>query len=518
MKKFLFGTLSILAITMAAQRPLLAQDGPEKYGWSFRNFPTATFYWDIYRNSMFGIPQDSSGLTAPFDLLFYSDCFKDKLAGGSGGGNCFGLSLMSLIMNKDGGQLGYCCPTNFYGGTSGVGPSDPKLTRAINIMHGHQVTLACIQTFFDQFLNGHSQDATYVTPLAQQALDKEGFFVVSVTKSLLPGDGGHSLVAYKMTNLGGSHYKIWVVDPNRIWADSTTPDNRDFYVSNKNFIDCNGSSWKYDMGGSLGIWPTGSGNLTVLPVSIAAPTGRVPSSLGLAVGELLNKIFIVHNGEDAEITQITSGGKRLFIPGTKQVDWNVQTGMRNISPFYPSDMPKDGHKFQFELYYHFGAMANANIDFYSGTKGAEVVMGDNTGYLRVKCNDAGAHATISATGIGTASPTIQIKNVSKPITCDIDLLIPTKPGEINRTFSIHNVTVSPAEHSFVECDISNARDITVKGNSENAASFSVSQQAAEHTKNFSTQEIVITPSHKQTWQEADWMRLVPIDHAPLTGK
>src|SRR5947207_2722262 len=138
MKRFFIVIVVLIAVKVSAQNE------PEKYGWSFRNFGTPIFYWDIFRNAMFAIPQDSSGLTAPFDLLFYNEVFKEKLAGGAGGGgNCYGLSLLSIIMNKEGGHLGYCCPTNFYGGLSGVGPTDPKLTRAINIMHGHQVTLAC---------------------------------------------------------------------------------------------------------------------------------------------------------------------------------------------------------------------------------------------------------------------------------------------------------------------------------------------------------------------------------------
>lgn len=490
-----------------------SQDAPEKYGWSFRNFGTPVYYWDIYRNSMFGIPQDSSGLTAPFDLLFYSLCFRDKLGTS---GNCYGLGLLSLVMNNDGGHLGFCCPTNFYGGTSGVGPTDPKLLRAINIMHGHQVTLACLQVFFDQFLNGHSQNATFVTPIAQQTLDKEGAFLVSITKSLSPSDGGHTLIAYKMTNLGGSHYRIWVVDPNRIWADSVTPDNRDFYTTNKNYIDCNGATWKYDMGGSLGIWPTGSGHLTVLPVSVAEPTGRVPSSLGLAVGDLLNKIFIAHNGEGATIEQITSNGKRLFLPGTKQVDWSATTGLRSMAPFFPSDAPTDGKPFQFELYYNIGALRSAEITFNSGTAGASIAMGDNTGYALVDCRDPQVHPTVKFSGIGTASPVAQISASSKPIHCDVTLLIPTVAGKTNRTFTVHDIEV-PAG-STAEVAIDGGRSIVVRGTSGQGASFVVSQQSLDANDNFATEPILVTPKYESRWSQEDWMRLRQSTVPQLTGR
>lgn len=514
MKKqiYTFSMLTVLLVLMGTTT-VRAQDEPKNYGWSFRNFGTPIYYWDIYRNSMFGIPQDSSGLTAPFDLLFYSLCFKDKLGSS---GNCYGLGLLSVVMNKDGGHLGFCCPTNFYGGTSGVGPTDPKLLRAINIMHGHQVTLACLEVFFDQFLNGHSQNATYAIPISQQTLDKEGPYLVSITKSLSPSDGGHTLIAYKMTHLGGSHYRIWVVDPNRIWADSITTDNRDFYTSAKNYIDCNGASWKYDMGGSLGVWPTGSGHLTVLPVSVAEPTGRVPSSIGLAVGELLNKIFIAHDGEGAAISQITSHGKRLFEPGSKQVDWNNSTGLRTMIPFFPSDARMDGKPFQFELYYNKGAMHDAEIEFSSGTKGAKVVMGDNTGYAIFDCKTPGATATVSLHGIGTASPSVRIERASKALTGNITLLIPTVAGRTNRVFALRRVDVP--EHGAAEFAINGAREVTIQGNSSNAAYLSVRQESVDVQKDFSTEQIVVTPKNAPRWMEADWMHLLEHQLPTLTGK
>lgn len=508
-------TIFIFFLLIAA--PLFGQNAPEKYGWSFRNYGTAVYNWDVFRNSMFAIPQDSSGVTAPFDWLFYDLCFKTKLGAG---GNCYGLSLLSAVMNNDGGHLGYCCPTNFYGGVSLVGPTDPKLNRAINIMHGHQVSLACLQVFLDQFFNGHSQDATFAVALAQTALEREGIFLVSITKNLSPSDGGHTLLAYKMTHLGGSHYRIFLVDVNRIWADSTTPDNRDFYVAGNNFIDCNGPNWTYNMGGSLGIWPAGPhGHLTVLPVSVASPTGRVPSSLGLAVGELLNKIFIAHDGEGATINQIRNGeGKRMFIPSTKEVDWDTKTGIRKIMPWFPSGALPDAKPYQFETYFHFGALQNAEVDFTSGTKGARVAIGDNTGYALVNCKEDGATATVAVSGLGTANPHVIIKNASKPITCDIDILIPTKRGEINKVFSLKEVEVLPGKNSELECGVANARDITLKGNSQKGALLTITQQSVDESKQFTTEAISITPSNNEIWSQEQWelMKKNPVQH--LTGK
>jgi hypothetical protein len=518
-------TLLIFTVLFFTSRTF-AQAPPEKYGWSFVNFNTPVFNWDIFRNAMIAIPPDSSGITAPFDLLFYNGAFKTAL---SAGGNCFGLSLMSLVMNKDGGQLGYCCPTNFYGGSGSSGPTDAKLTRAINIMHGHQVTLACIQSFFDQAISGHSQLAHYGKDVLKAIIDKEGPCLVSMTKTFSPSDGGHTLIAYEVKDLGGGHFHIMVVDPNRIWAD-TTAGMRTFYSSDSNYIDVGGSvapnsgvdDWNYNMIGSLGIWKSGNhGHFTGMPVSIAGPTGRVPTSLGLAVGELMSKLFIsdLEGAAGGQVTQVRNPeGKRLFKSGVQDIDWDEQTGMRSMVPFFPSDAIGETTKFPFELYVNMGAMPNAEIDFTTGPKGSFIATGDNTGYVKMTSHNANASATMQVSGVGTSSPSVTIKNASKHMTCNIDILIPTKPGEINRIFTLKDVEILPGESSQLEFAIASARDVSVKGTSRKATLLTITQQALNHEIEFSTEAISITPTHKAVWSEEQWEYLKKAQQARLTGK
>ncbi|MDP4220466.1 MAG: hypothetical protein Q8916_13400 [Bacteroidota bacterium] len=502
-----------------------AQPAPEKYGWSFLNFTTPVFNWDIYRNSMFAIPPDSSGITSPFDLVFYNAAFKSAL---SAAGNCFGLSIMSLIMNKDGGQLGYCCPTNFYGGSGTTGPTDVKLTRAINIMHGHQVSLACIQDFFDQVVGGHSLLAHYGKDKVKSIIDHEGPCLVSITKGLSPTDGGHTLIAYEVQNLGGSHFHIMVIDPNRIWADSVTLDQREFYTNGRNYIDVTGDSWTYKMamiGGSsfvYDLWPHSSqAHLTGTAVSIAGPTGRVPTSLGLAIGELMTKIFIsdLDAGSGGMVAQVqNSEGKRLFKPGTEDIDWDPATGLRSMVPFFPSDAVGEHGKFPFELFYNMAAMPNAEVEFRSGSKGSFVAIGGNAGFIKLTTHEAGVTATIGVTGVGTASPSVSVKNASKPMLCDIEILIPTKRGEINRIYSLKDVEIQPGESSQLEFAITGARDVSIHGKSTRGSLLTISQQALDHSKDFSTDAIAVTPANGATWAEEEWvfMKRPPVVH--LTGK
>ena len=333
-----------------------AQEHPaEVYGWGFENFGTPSFGWDIYRNSFYGVPVDSntSWFTAPFDKLFYDLAFETTLAdpsgtGGGGAGNCFGLSILSLMINNYGGYKGFCAPTIQYTETDGTGaPTTPGLLRAINIMHGHQISLLFIQSVIEQANGGHALDAAYGVARAQQDIAREGPVIVSVTKSLFPTDGGHAIIGYAVENRGGGRYHIKVVDPNRIWAD-TGANHRGWYTSDSNNVYVDGHDWSFMMAGNLSAWPTdgrddtvgsplGSGNLTIYPLSIAGPTSRTPSSLGLGVTQLLTQVFIMNRDGalDGRILQVHDRqGKRLFRDSSRYlVDWDTATGMARMVPF-----------------------------------------------------------------------------------------------------------------------------------------------------------------------------------------
>lgn len=283
-----------------------------KYGFSFRNFTDTMFTWDIYCHSFFGVPLDPNltWATATFDRLFYELAFKTMLpkGGGSGGGagNCFGISLMSLMMNRFGGYYGYCAPTSAYKGDTNfynaTGPYDKSLHRVINIMHGRQLSLAALETYLDQAQSGHSQNCNNGFQLAKQTIAKEGPCLVSISNSANPADGsgGHTLIAYGVTENPTGHGHIWVVDPNRLWV-VNTPRDRAWYQGDSNHIECNlgTNKWSFRMAGDTTDWPSGPGNLIIIPMSLVGPPGRVPSSIGLSMGDLLNKLFLSDkNAED----------------------------------------------------------------------------------------------------------------------------------------------------------------------------------------------------------------------------
>lgn len=525
--EFFFLSVLFLALLWGAN-DLRAQEHPaEKYGWGFVNFGTPSFGWDIYRNSFYGIPVDSntSWFTAPFDKLFYDLAFETTLADpsgtGGGAGNCFGLSILSLMINNYGGYRGFCAPTIQYTEVDANGaPTIPGLLRAINIMHGHQISLLFIQSVIEQANGGHSLDAAYAVTRAQQDIAREGPVVVSVTKGLLPTGGGHAIIGYAVENRGGGKYRIKVVDPNRIWRD-TGANHRGWYTSDSNNVYVDGHKWSFMMAGNLVAWPTdgrddtipggtpGSGNLTIFPISIAGPTSRTPSSLGLGVTQLLTKVFIM-NREGAlrgRISQVRDAdGKRLFSdPEKYQVDWDSTTGMRAMVPFYPMAAPPNGVLWPFELYFHKGQLDAASVDFNTGEGKAEIVAGDNRGYVRVWCGDADVSARLRYSGLGGAAPSVIIENASKPTVVDIELLVPVQPGTTNRVWKLSGVEIPAGAERGVRLSVDMFGGATVTGASDRPARLGYSQGSLAVGKNFAAQDVMVTPAKGGTIGHGDWV-------------
>jgi hypothetical protein len=330
--------IGICAIGLAAMTAgALADDYASKNGWRFHNFSDPTLSWDIYRDTFIGIPASEDPVASPFDALFYEQVYKSKLAAP---GNCFGMSLLSLMILQNGGHLGYCAPVTQYSGdpnATAMGPSDPLLHRAINVMHGHQVNLPTLQFLLDVFAQHKNRDAQYAYDQFNYWQSRGDLTLVSITQDLNPADNGHTLVAYRAQDLGGGNKKIFVVDPNRTWGNST---DQGWYNAENNFIQINGNAWSFVMASGIGTWsgdPGSGGNLVIIPISITGPHARSPASLGdTIIGQLRNTLLLT--GANANIEQVTdASGKRLYKPGTFELDTDPATGMMNTLPWIASD-------------------------------------------------------------------------------------------------------------------------------------------------------------------------------------
>ncbi len=398
-----------LLIFLAASCLASGQQYAEKNGWSFVNFNVASLPWDVYRESYIGIPPTRDVVSEPFDVLFYDQVFLEQ----SKTGNCFGMALMSLMMQKKGGHLGFCLPVSQYSGDIGspaMGPSEPLLQRAITIMHGHQVNLPTVQYILDVFAKHKNRDGGYAYTTFQNVKAQNDLAVVMLYKTISPGGGGHALIAYDAVDMGGGNKRIFVYDPNRSWADTT---KRTWYTNGTNYIQINNSSWTFQMD-SGEVWtgdPGSGGNIWIMPVSVTGPHTRNPASLGVSIiGRILNEIVLV--GDSAQVEQITdSRGKRLFRPGTRELDSDPSTGLLNMVPWHPSDQAAPGSPFPFVLFGLSDTPGALTIELSAPDSGYALTMNGARGRIAINATGGRGTDSITITQPGSAEPTVEIANV-----------------------------------------------------------------------------------------------------------
>jgi hypothetical protein len=204
------------------------------------------------------------------------------------------------------------------------------------------------------------------------------------------------MIAYRAQDLGGGNKKIFVVDPNRTWG-STADQN--WYNNNNNFIQINNHAWSFDHGD--GIWsgdPGSGGNLVILPVSVTGPHSRSPASLGdTIIGQLLNTLLLT--GDGPEIDQVTdASGKRLYRPGTFEVDTDPATGMMNTLPWFISDQRTKGQ-------------LNSVVLFHMGKSGGSLRLSVRAGPGGYTLNSMGGRTAVAVTAQGEArSDVISIRS------------------------------------------------------------------------------------------------------------
>jgi hypothetical protein len=428
MKSRLWIQLTSLVLSVFVATPVFADDYASKNGWRFLNFSDPTFSWDLYRDTFIGIPPTEDPFSSAFDVLFYEQVYKSKL---SADGNCFGMSLLNLMIQKNGGHLGFCAPVTQYSGdptSTATGPTDPMLRRAINVMHGHQVNLPTVQFLLNIFAQHFNRDGAYAFDQFNYWQSRGDLTLVSITKDINPSDGGHTLIAYRAVDFGGGSKKIFVLDPNRTWGSTS---DQAWYNTESNFIQITNHAWSFDMGGSDGTWsgdPGSGGNIVITPASVTGPLSRSPASLGdTVIGDLLNTLLL--SGDGPRIEQVTDAqGKRLYKPGTSEIDDDPATGMRTMIPWFLSDQRKPSHQI------------GAVMLFQLGNSGGALRVSLSAGAGGYTLNSMGGRTIVSVTARGgTGTDVLTIRNPGTA-TSSVEL-------ENQRGASEYDVTITRAQPS-----------------------------------------------------------------------
>lgn len=402
-----------LLLACGAFAPTQAQHWGETNGWSFDNFTTGDFDWNMFRESFIGVAP-TQATSGNFDALFFDNVYKTL----PNDGHCYGIDLLALMMLKHGGYLGYCHPPHIYAGSPANGPDDPNLLKAMQLMHGQQLTHRFLLFILDVVAQNKNRDGNFAYAQLEYYLAKDDPCIISVTESLNPDDGGHAIIGYDVVDLGATK-RIMIWDPNRSYYEPGA-DGKDYYDLGQNFIEINSATgaWSFTMAGPE-LWsgsPGGGGNIVTIPLSVAGKRDRLPQSLFADVAEALTKIFVY--ADDAELEQVTDEqGRHLFIPGTHEPDTSVN-GMKNIMPF----IPMTGGR---------GERKGPKVYFYRGNDPIEISVKSKSGY-RLEVMGTQGLVSLSApeskgiehlriAGINSATPELSLRSEATAKTHELEI-------------------------------------------------------------------------------------------------
>jgi hypothetical protein len=497
-----------LLLTAFLVCPVQADDYASKNGWRFLNFSDPTFSWDLYRDTFIGIPPSEDPFSSAFDVLFYEQVYKSKL---SADGNCFGMSLLSLMIQKNGGHLGYCGPVTQYSGdptSTAMGPTDPMLRRAINVMHGHQVNLPTIQFLLNIFAQHFNRDGAYAFDQFNYWQTRGDLTLVSITKDLNPSDGGHTLIAYRAVDLGGGNKKIYVLDPNRTWGSTT---DQAWYDTESNFIQITNHAWSFDMGGSDGTWSgdlASGGNIVITPASVTGPLSRSPASLGdTVIGQLLNTLLLT--GDGARIEQVTDArGKRLYKPGTTEIDTDPSTGMVNMIPWFLSDQRSGKRQIGAVLLFQLGSSGGAlRVSVSAGPAGYTLSSTSGRTITSVSARGGMGTDVLTIRNPGTAVTSVSLENQRGASEYDVTITRAKTPHSQVRLLSASRLRING--EGVVEIGLANAGE-GLEVSSRQAAlryDLTLTQITRRGPEAITRSEVIQNPGAARTVQPQDWQKL-----------
>ncbi len=522
----------------------------KKLSWGFRNFNSTSeatsscgsyikdFDWELYRDTFLGIPKSPGNGVLSFEKHMFEMIYKTQLARP---GNCYGMSLLSLLLYEKGGHLGFCAPPLQYSGdltadcsykadngdnkATALGPASLKLRRAIEQMHGHQVHLPSVRHYFDLINNqGRIRDGNYAFSQAK----KYKHAVISITSELSPGGGGHAMLAYATgeDQSKGEKY-IYYYDPNYPWADDNY---KDWYRMGYNKVVIwqdtliwhwkvvrdwepvwkDGAIIKYQKKTGGREWsgntlsPKG-GNIQIIPSSIAEPRSRTPASLNVQLGQIISQMRF--SGDGTELVQATDGfGKMLYIPGTKIVDPEPATGMKTLCPFTPSGDGEGGPGIFFLMDDATGAL---DLDVAVGADGYRFCAAGPKGEIVVTAAGGGGTDRLRVKHLGTRGPAVVLMNTAGIAGYTVSMTQYLKRGRESRTFTASSVVIPPA--TPVELQVAlNERALKVTSPAARIQfDLSISKTDAEQTMVLNMPEPVVVEAGEartvgpESWSEMD---------------
>ena len=246
------------------------------------------------------------------------------------------------------------------------------------------------------------------------------------------------------------HY-IYVYDCNHPYQD---PNWQSWYEMDTNIVIINKSDgkWRYRKSNST-VWPVGeNGNLMTMPWPVTTPMDRTPASMGLDAVTLATQMIIMNEG--ADLLQVTDGeGKRLFIPGTKELDLDEKTGLRSMV-----QMPTFGglKKNKSKIYYFLGKRPDELTIQIDAPSGYQLDIADTNNRIEVEAPAVrGGDTLILRSGSGGPKLEVPAQGDAK---YTVALTRLAEPGKRAHKFRISDLNA----HGPVDLAIDKTNNLTIQ--------------------------------------------------------
>ena len=299
--------------------------------WSFHNFDTDPLTYDQFAATFTDVDPNEAVWTHPFDHLYYELAYKHVAKNG----NCFGMCLESIFA-QIGASL-YAEPIIRYwadtqGGQDLSTTSHTDTIYEINLKHGYQIGVSCINWFLLKFITGATHDPKGAFQDSLDAFNAGNFPIISLMKDYFGGDG-HAVRPYKWDS-SGNPWVIHVANPNNPTALNGDNDPPCVITIDPN---SNTFSFQFDSGDTWtgGTW-TG-GRMFSVPFSVVADPPQTPFWEALALIIAGTLILLGDTGQTQQITD--QNGNTLFEPGLgtpptrwDQITQNPANRVPNLAP------------------------------------------------------------------------------------------------------------------------------------------------------------------------------------------
>ena len=186
-------------------------------------------------------------------------------------------------------------------------------------------------------------------------------------------------------------------------------------------------------------------HITITPFSVSVHIEILHKIVGLDAVSAITQIFVFAVG--GVLRQATSArGKRLYRPGTLEVDTDPATGMRNMSPWFPSDQAERSgarpRRFSFAHYFIIGDPGGAlELDLELQSSKYRLLMFGPRGSLDLHAKGVEKTDRLRLKNIGLGSSSLLLRS-GKDQSYDVVFSHEANRGEQVREFRVNNLKLA----------------------------------------------------------------------------